>query len=146
MITALVLLSAIRLPGVTLGLHYIVLGLYVIHGFILNAQLGLSFTPVLLICYVASQAFQRAAGPDNTLPVALSLHLVSWIVQFYGHYRYEKRAPALTQSVIQALSSGPIVLWMDLIFSSGFMLDLKARLNRAHIVAKARKAVNQAGQ
>lgn len=146
MITAFAILSSFQLANSALNLAHPVVGFYVVYGFLLNAQLGITFLPVILLCYAGSIAFKNATGPANVIVPALLLHLLGWFLQFAGHFVFEHKSPALFQSVVQSVTAAPIVLWMDIVFSFGFMPDLKARINRAHIVAKARKAVNQGNQ
>jgi 2-hydroxy fatty acid dioxygenase len=51
---------------------------------------------------------------------ALAIHVVSWIMQFYGHGVYEKRKPALLDSLHQALTLAPLFVWLELLFSLGY--------------------------
>lgn len=145
MITAFSILSHVTLPtgAPALDLSHVISLIYIIHGLVLSLPIGLSFIPIILAFHLASQAFNNSVGPYNSLSAATILHLTSWFVQFFAHFVFEQRAPAVTRGVLQALSAGPIVLWMDLLFSFGFFADIKARLSRSRVVAKARKAARQ---
>lgn len=146
MVTGLAILSSFQFSYSTLNLAYPVVAFYAVYGFLLNVQLGITFLPVIFLCYMGSVALTNAFGPANVKAPALVIHIFGWVVQFAGHFIFEKKSPALYQSFVQAVTASPVVLWMDIVFSFGYMPDLKARINRAHIVAKARKAVNQSSE
>ncbi|KAF2436492.1 DUF962-domain-containing protein [Tothia fuscella] len=60
-----------------------------------------------------------------------ALNIVSWIAQFVGHGKYEGRAPALLDNLVQALFLAPFFVWFEVLFSLGYRPDLKARLDKA---------------
>lgn len=146
LVTALALLSRVPLSS-PVDLAAVVCALYVVHAFIMDVKVGLVYTPVVLAYFGLSRYFVRVTAPaGNTAVLAAGLHAASWAAQFVGHFVFEKRAPALTQGVVQAVVAAPVVLWMDVVFSAGLMPDLKARLGRAGVVKKARKAAEVAGK
>lgn len=142
LITAMVALS--ELSGSLLDLGAALAVFYIVHGLILDVPVGAAHTPVVLGYLLASRTFRNMVGPANSLGLALSLHVVSWVIQFVGHAVFEKRAPAITDSLAQALTSAPIVLWLEILFSLGLFSETKTRLARSKVVAKARKAQKQA--
>eukprot|EP00892_Ulva_mutabilis_P001678 jgi/Ulvmu1/11510/UM077_0059.1 len=57
---------------------------------------------------------------------ALGLQVLSWYMQVHpGHLIYEKRRPALTDSLIQAFLTGPLFVWLDVLFVLGYRPALK---------------------
>ncbi|KAL1989016.1 hypothetical protein VTN96DRAFT_5779 [Rasamsonia emersonii] len=62
---------------------------------------------------------------------AAGLHVVSWLAQFLGHGRFERRAPALLDNLVQALFLAPLFVWMEFLFFLGYRPELKARLDQA---------------
>ena len=80
----------------------------------------------------------RTAHPASAWRWAVGVHLAAWLVQVgVGHGLVERRRPALTVSLGQALSSAALFAWLEGLFACGYRPDLKARLD-------ARVAVGQA--
>jgi uncharacterized membrane protein YGL010W len=61
---------------------------------------------------------------------AAGLHVVSWLAQFLGHGKFEGRAPALLDNLVQALFLAPLFVWMEFLFFLGYRPELKARMNQ----------------
>ena len=61
---------------------------------------------------------------------AIAIHVVSWILQFIGHGKFEGRAPALLDNLVQALFLAPFFVWFEILFYLGYRPELKARLNK----------------
>ena len=55
--------------------------------------------------------------------VALVVHVVAWILQFIGHGVFEGRAPALLDSLDQALLTAPLFVLMEVAFFFGYRKD-----------------------
>lgn len=64
--------------------------------------------PLALMMLAASAVFD-AAGRFLAIPVAAGLFVLGWILQFVGHYVYEKRSPAFFRNATHLLV-GP--LWI----------------------------------
>jgi uncharacterized membrane protein YGL010W len=62
---------------------------------------------------------------------AAMINIVSWIAQFVGHGKFEGRAPALLDNLVQALFLAPFFVWFEILFSLGYRQDLKRRLDKA---------------
>ena len=67
---------------------------------------------------------------------ALGIHVVSWCMQFYGHGVYEKRKPALLDSLVQSLVLAPLFVWLELLFSLGYNPKMAKKID-----ADAKKAI-----
>jgi uncharacterized membrane protein YGL010W len=65
---------------------------------------------------------------------AIALHVVSWIAQFIGHGKFEGRAPALLDNLVQALFLAPFFVWFEILFYFGYRPELKSRLDKAVVV------------
>ena len=61
---------------------------------------------------------------------SLILHITSWMGQFMGHGVFERRAPALTQNLTQAVFLAPFFVWMELLFWAGYRPELRSRLQK----------------
>lgn len=142
-ITGFAMLTDIPLRFPISSVAHLVCALYIIHGLILDVQVGILHAPVLISYFAFSQAFRSSVGPGAFI-TALVIHVFAWIAQIGAHFVFEKRAPALADSFIQAFSSAPVVLWLEVMFSFGFLPGLKYRLRYAPTVYRARKAVGTA--
>ncbi|KAF9967268.1 hypothetical protein BGZ70_010145 [Mortierella alpina] len=61
--------------------------------------------------------------------IALGIHIVAWIAQFIGHGVYEKRAPKLTENLLQALVLAPYFVVYEVLFFFGYRPQLKKELD-----------------
>lgn len=57
--------------------------------------------------------------------------MVSWILQFVGHGKYEGRKPALLDNLVQALFLAPLFVWYEVLFKLGFYGGLKRDVEAA---------------
>lgn len=69
----------------------------------------LSLDPILAGMMLLISAAMIAAGRPLGFVAGLALFVFGWIVQFVGHYVYEKKSPAFFQNVVHLLV-GP--LWV----------------------------------
>lgn len=53
--------------------------------------------------------------------LALVIHVICWIAQFYGHGVHEHRSPALLDNLFQALFMAPIFVYIEVLISNGFL-------------------------
>ncbi|TYZ68395.1 hypothetical protein PybrP1_000744 [[Pythium] brassicae (nom. inval.)] len=78
--------------------------------------------------------------------VALPVHLVAWTLQFIGHGVFERRKPALLDSLDQALITAPMFVLLEALFALGFRpelfkrVDKQAKINIQLFRAEATKA------
>jgi uncharacterized membrane protein YGL010W len=63
----------------------------------------------LALMMLAASVVLLAAGRQLSLPWALGLFVFGWVLQFVGHYVYEKRSPAFFRNLTHLLV-GP--LWI----------------------------------
>lgn len=143
----IILLSTIAFfsPVEILGMQdpYVNLGAVLAWGYglfyvILDWQLGI---PTMTILVAAAYVFKNIyLNLDDLSPVsqgqfvqlAIALHIFSWFSQFYGHGFHEKRAPALSDNLLQALVLAPFFVSFEVAFWLGYRLDLKKNIdNRA---------------
>ncbi|KAL4729879.1 hypothetical protein ACLX1H_001908 [Fusarium chlamydosporum] len=88
---------------------------------------------LLAIFCMAGAAFAnylRQQNPDSTFQGALAVHIVCWIFQFIGHGKYEGRAPALLDNLVQAIFLAPMFVWLEILFKFGYRPELRARVNK----------------
>lgn len=58
-------------------------------------------------------------------------NVLSWIFQFIGHGKFEGRAPALLDNLVQALFLAPFFVWLEVLFSFGYRPELHARIEKS---------------
>ncbi|KAF1912309.1 hypothetical protein BDU57DRAFT_522511 [Ampelomyces quisqualis] len=74
-----------------------------------------------------------------------AINIVCWIAQFVGHGRFEGRAPALLDNLVQAVFLAPFFVWFEILFSLGYRPELKRRIDLAveQDIRKFRKSKEQ---
>jgi len=79
---------------------------------------------------------------------AIGIHVVSWIAQFIGHGKFEGRAPALLDNLVQAFFLAPFFVWFEILFYFGYRPELKSRLDKAveKEIAKFKESKQKARQ
>lgn len=81
------------------------------------------------MCLTAT-AFQAWAAPSAWV-YALAVHAFCWVAQIYpGHLVFERRRPALLDSLFQSLVLAPLFVWMEVMFACGYRPGLHADLKR----------------
>jgi uncharacterized membrane protein YGL010W len=60
-----------------------------------------------------------------------AVEVVCWIAQFIGHGKFEGRAPALLENLVQAFFLAPFFVWFEILFSLGYRPELQRRVNKA---------------
>lgn len=71
-----------------------------------------------------------AADPRNATIVGGGIFAVAWILQFVGHGKFEGRAPALLDNLMQALLLAPLFVWLELLFFFGYRKELQQRVEK----------------
>ncbi|OAQ34718.1 DUF962-domain-containing protein [Linnemannia elongata AG-77] len=116
---------------------------YVTYFTALDRPTGLLSVPIFL--GAAKHATHFLATNPKANKIAAYVHILSWLAQFVGHGVFEKRAPKLTESVVQAAVLGPYFVLWEFLFFLGYRPQLKRELDvlvKADIAAfRARKAL-----
>lgn len=60
-----------------------------------------------------------------------AINIACWIAQFIGHGKFEGRAPALLDNLVQAIFLAPFFVWFEILFSLGYRPELKRRVDQA---------------
>lgn len=140
-VTGQALLIAVSLPPPISDLGRLVTALFIAYYIALHTSIGICFAPFLAAGYLIASAATSSVSSRTSIPIAAALHVLSWAVQIAGHLIFEGRRPAIVDSIVQSVLAAPVMIWLDYVFMLGLAPDLKSRLNRARVVAKARKAV-----
>jgi len=91
---------------------------------------GLMLAPLIIGGTAWSNQLLTTHGA-NANKWAIALNVVSWIAQFIGHGKFEGRAPALLDNLVQALFLPPFFVWFEILFYFGYRPELKSRLDEA---------------
>ncbi|KAJ4293440.1 hypothetical protein N0V90_008723 [Kalmusia sp. IMI 367209] len=108
---------------------------------------GVGLAPLVL--GAASLANRLTSTYDRTKvnTIAVAVHVVSWILQFIGHGKYEGRKPALLDNLVQALFLAPLFVWYEILFKLGFYKGLKKEVEaEIEVELKKLKAKKGKGQ
>ncbi|KAL7684207.1 hypothetical protein Plhal304r1_c037g0112921 [Plasmopara halstedii] len=92
---------------------------------------------IVSFCYIFANFFviegANAMGVQS-MHVALAIHATAWILQFIGHGVFERRKPALFDSLDQALITAPMFVLLEILFPFGYRPDLYQRvMKQVHI-------------
>ncbi|EMD67277.1 hypothetical protein COCSADRAFT_178975 [Bipolaris sorokiniana ND90Pr] len=89
---------------------------------------GATITPIVLSLASASNYLTSRFSKTKVNSIAVAVHVVSWILQFVGHGKYEGRKPALLDNLVQALFLAPLFVWYEALFKLGFYKELKRKV------------------
>ncbi|KAF3059820.1 putative endoplasmic reticulum membrane protein C16E8.02 [Daldinia childiae] len=104
-------------------------------------------TILAFICLGAAAVTNTAVAENPTLTnqVALTVHIVCWLLQFVGHGAFEGRAPALLDNLTQAIFLAPLFVWLEFLFKFGYRRELQSRVSKAVQVEIAKFKERKAG-
>lgn len=88
---------------------------------------GTMIAPVILGFAALGNSLTTSYGATANM-WAVGLHISAWIAQFIGHGKFEGRAPALLDNLVQALFLAPLFVWLEFLFGLGYRPELQARL------------------
>lgn len=78
----------------------------------------------------AADNYFYAADPKMATLIGAVVFVVAWILQFVGHGKFEGRAPALLDNLMQALFLAPLFVWLELLFFFGYRRELQDRVEK----------------
>ncbi|KAM3504800.1 hypothetical protein MY11210_008217 [Beauveria gryllotalpidicola] len=119
----------LTVPNLDLNLGTIIALIYTVLYLLLEPVAGF----ILAAFCIGSTAFARhlsLQNPEQTLHVAVGVHVLAWIAQFIGHVAFEGRAPALLDRLVQALFLAPMFVWFEILFVMGYRPELQARVDK----------------
>jgi len=92
---------------------------------------GASATPLIVGAAALANNLLNKYDKTKVNSIALGVHVISWILQFVGHGKYEGRKPALLDNLVQALFLAPLFVWYEVLFKLGFYPQLKKDVEAA---------------
>lgn len=108
-------------------------------------RLGLVVAPVLVSFSILTKRYiintATAQQQRQILIGAIAVQLAGWVAQFFGHGAYEKRKPALLDSLVQALVLAPFFVVFEIVFALGFRKELEVALENqvARVLSEQRR-------
>jgi uncharacterized membrane protein YGL010W len=107
---------------------------------------GLTITPLVLSLASASNYLTTRFSKTKVTSIAAAVHVVSWILQFIGHGKYEGRKPALLDNLVQALFLAPLFVWYEALFKLGLYKGLRKEVEEGIEVEVARMKAGKKGK
>lgn len=105
------LLSYIPLPIVT-NASYLTYLLYSGYYYNIDKNVGNIMSIFIGIHFLFSKLFMLLVA--NNLQYSIYVFILSWGAQFAGHYFWEKKAPALLTSIVEAFTTAPLFCFQSL--------------------------------
>lgn len=105
---------------------------------VMQPTAGLLVVPVLLAMVTSARYLTTTYGSNANIYGGV-VHVISWIMQFVGHGKYEGRKPALLDNIFQAFYLAPFFVFLETLFALGWNKDLEHHLNR--LITKRRREI-----
>lgn len=121
--------SYLTIPNLPLNGGTIVAFIYCFLYILLEPVAGTLLVPIILGTTAYANHLITTA-PVITNQAAVAIFIVSWLLQFFGHGVFEKRAPALIDNLVQALFLAPFFVWMKILFRFGYRPELQSRVEK----------------
>mmetsp|Transcript_5161 Transcript_5161/g.9484 ORF Transcript_5161/g.9484 Transcript_5161/m.9484 type:complete len:218 (-) Transcript_5161:245-898(-) len=99
---------------------------YLMMGSKVSFFFGMSASAIILAMFVSVHTFA-----DIGLSTYVCVHIMGWLLQFYGHGLHEKRMPALLTNLSQAVLMAPLFVYLEILaffgYKKAFFKELKMR-------------------
>jgi len=122
--------SWLSIPNLPLNLGTFGAALYSTLYILMEPVAGALFAPILIGATAYSNHLTSTYGATAN-KWALAVNSVCWIAQFIGHGKFEGRAPALLDNLVQAIFLAPFFVWFEILFALGYRPELKRRIDQA---------------
>jgi len=137
----LAMVSLFDFAGITINLAMVFTLAILSYYFLLDAVFALAAALVYLACLIGAM-WVAAMPPFTAWTIAALFFFGGWAVQFFGHYAFEKKRPALFDNQFQALFSAPIFVVADVFFRLGLRTEIQKKVEE---LLKQRGQLRQAG-
>ncbi|KAL1637113.1 hypothetical protein SLS56_000771 [Neofusicoccum ribis] len=122
--------DALSIPNLPLNAGTIFAALYSVLYILMEPVAGGLLAPLIFAGTATVQHLLAMYGATAN-HYAIGVHVVAWIAQFIGHGKFEGRAPALLDNIVQALFLAPFFVWLEVLFHFGYRPELKSRIDSA---------------
>ncbi|KAI0637901.1 hypothetical protein C8Q77DRAFT_1047256 [Trametes polyzona] len=99
-----------------------------IYYYILEPTAALLYTPEWLLIGFSSAAYAYKPG---AIQLAATIHIISWLAQFSGHFFAEGRSPALLDNLLGALVLAPFFVHLEILFKLGYKPELRDSIHQS---------------
>ncbi|CAG7720251.1 unnamed protein product [Allacma fusca] len=106
-----------------LNLAFIVALFYATCYILMEQKAGTFAAGLVFLSLLFSRSFFLTAEAKYGHPawvIALVIHVGCWIAQFVGHGKFEGRAPALLDNLVQAFLMAPLFVLLEVLFTFGY--------------------------
>ncbi|EDQ88196.1 uncharacterized protein MONBRDRAFT_37508 [Monosiga brevicollis MX1] len=114
--------AQIGLDNFRISLGSIVAAVYAA-GYLAMEPVAGSIASICLL-YGSNCALNYATTEPNAMIKLGALHASCWAMQFFGHFVFEGRAPALFDNLFQSLYLAPLFVLLEIMFMFGYRPDL----------------------
>lgn len=122
--------SWLSIPNLPMNVGTVGAVLYTTLYILMEPVAGAALAPILIGGTAVGNYLTSTYGSTaNTW--AGAINIVCWIAQFIGHGKFEGRAPALLDNLVQAVFLAPFFVWFEILFSWGYRPELKHRVDQA---------------
>lgn len=122
--------SWLSIPNLPMNIGTVGAALYSTLYILMEPVAGGLLAPILIgSTAVANHLTSTYGAKANSWAVAINI--VCWLAQFVGHGKFEGRAPALLDNLVQAVFLAPLFVWFEILFSLGYRPELKRRVDQA---------------
>lgn len=109
-------------------LIYPLLTVYSTYYIVLDRKAGLVASSFILTTIMLSRYLYATYSTNNVFYTALSVHVISWAAQFYGHFHHEKKSPAVFDNLLQPLVLAPYFVVFEILFMLGMHSELESKM------------------
>ncbi|KAK2780847.1 hypothetical protein FQN52_008305 [Onygenales sp. PD_12] len=119
---------SLTLPSLPPNLGTLAATLYALLYILMEPVAGTLLSPFLLGGAMLANHLTTTYGRTAT-HYGLAIQVAAWILQFVGHGKFEGRAPALLDNLVQAFFLAPFFVWLEVLFGLGYRPQLKRRID-----------------
>eukprot|EP00045_Choanoeca_perplexa_P003217 m.29198 g.29198 ORF g.29198 m.29198 type:complete len:200 (+) comp11931_c0_seq10:73-672(+) len=118
--------ASIGLPNFRIHLGLMILSVYAVGYIAMEPFAGLVAATLML--YSGNYALHYAETGDDAMYWATVLQISCWSMQFFGHFVFEGRSPALFDNLFQSLYCAPLFVLLEVMFVVGYRPALAQRI------------------
>jgi uncharacterized membrane protein YGL010W len=105
-------------------------------------SVGVTAAALMMLTWAGAEKITSTYGAAVIVP-AVTIQILSWAAQIYGHQVHEKRSPAFMDNISQALVMAPLFVYMEILRDFGY---LKAFHDQAEVEIVKRIDAFKAGK
>ncbi len=97
--------------------------------FLLSPFISLPLNFILFFLYLIGNDIAYNYSSISFSFIILS-QLIGWISQIFSHFYFERRRPAVFDSIFQSIFLAPMFVWVETLFELGFLPELREETQR----------------